>query len=164
MSVYQILNKLESEIRNGKPLPMTKGKAVYDKRRLMELVDKLRMSLEEQQRKMSQREQDVQREVKERIREAIENTDIVKQAQTQAENIIKRAQEEAESIVRDAENYALKLITLLESELSKVMSKTREIKARITSELKSKTGVKFGKNGSQKTEKGEDYITILRRR
>jgi len=134
MSVYRVIDKLESTIKGGVWLPF--GGRVINYDRALDLVEKLRGSLPEEvsRAKAVTREKDKLIEEAKSTAQAIvdeasstkshllDEADIVREAQTRAETILVEAQNRAIEIRRGADEYADQVLGTLDGSLGSALA------------------------------------------
>ena len=131
-TAFNILTKIENEIKSGMSIG---GKTLCNRAKILEMIDKLKKVLQEQEEQMIKKEHQLNLKVKEEIAKRIESEEYVMEMKRKAEAIIKEAQQEANAIREWANAYATKVLTTLEAELTKVLSKTREAKVKISESM-----------------------------
>jgi hypothetical protein len=130
MSVYRVLDKLESYVHEGTWLPA--GYRVLSEERLIELIEKIRSSLPEEVgrakiiakdqdrvlRAAAEKAQAIVTEATSKHEELIDQNEIVRRARTTAETVLREAEERARKIREGADHYALQVLGELETRLS----------------------------------------------
>jgi len=130
MSVYRVLDKLESYVHEGTWLPA--GYRVLSEERLIELIEKIRSSLPEEVgrakiiakdqdrvlRAAAEKAQAIVTEATSKHEELIDQNEIVRRARTTAETVLREAEERARKIREGADHYALQVLGELEARLS----------------------------------------------
>jgi len=134
MSVYRVIDKLESTIKSGVWLPF--GGRIINYDRALDLVEKMRGSLPEEvsRAKAVTREKDKLIEEAKSAAQAIvdeasstkshllDQADIVREAQTRAETIILEAQSRAAEVQRGADEYADQVLSALDASLGSALA------------------------------------------
>jgi len=136
-AAFNIIAKIESEIKNGRRLM---GATLCNRAKLLELVDKLKKVLHEKEEEFIRKEQQLNVKLKEELARRIDSEEYVQEAKRKAELIVKQAEEEAEAIREWANNYVNKVFTALETELTKVLSKTRELRLKVNENITQNMG------------------------
>ncbi len=138
MSVYRVLDKLETYVHDGTWLPA--GYRVLSEERLLELVEKVRASLPEEvgRAKIIAKDQDrVMRAAQEKAQaivdeaaskheELVDQIEIVLRARTTAEVVLREAEEGARKIREGADQYAAHVLAEMESRLSGALGAVRK--------------------------------------
>lgn len=138
MSVYRVLDKLETYVHEGTWLPA--GYRVLSEERLLELVEKVRASLpvEVGRAKIIAKDQDrVMRAAQEKAQaivdeaaskheELVDQNEIVQRARTTAEVVLREAEEAARKIRDGADRYAAQVLTDMEGRLSGALGAVRK--------------------------------------
>lgn len=150
IDIINIIDRLESLIDTSKNVPMGTSLMV-DKKRVMELVDQLRLSIPEEIRAaeevLAQKDQilgtaqtDARRAkamAEDEFRDRLNNNELVAQAEQRAAQMTREAEEraarmlhqaETESQARrtDADAYALRSLRALETQLAEVLGSVRK--------------------------------------
>src|SRR5512140_1275550 len=86
LAIIFLVERLESLIANGKPLPLTKN-AIIDRDAALNLIDELRVAVPEEVRAAKRINQEGER--------------IIEKAQEEAERIVARAQEQAAFLIEE---------------------------------------------------------------
>src|SRR5579862_1278099 len=122
MSVYRVIDKLESYVRTGTWLPF--GMRVLSEERLIEFIEKVRSTLPEEvgrAKVIASNKDRVIREAQEKAQQIvseaagaqaqlIDQTDILRQARTTAEIVLREAEEKALKIRNGADAYAAQVL------------------------------------------------------
>jgi hypothetical protein len=138
MSVYRVLEKLETYVHEGTWLPA--GYRILSEERLIEFVEKVRSSLPEEvgRAKVIARDQDrVMRAAAEKAEaivgeavskhdELVDQNEIVQRARTTAEVVLREAEERARKIKEGADNYAAQVLTEMEARLGGALGAVRK--------------------------------------
>ncbi len=144
MSVYRVLEKMESYIHEGTWLPA--GMRILSEEKLMELIEKVRSSLPEevgrakliakdQERMIRAAQEKAQAIVTEATTAHEQLTDdheIVRRARTTADIILREAEDRARKVREGADQYAAQLLGELESRLSNALGSVRKGKDALT--------------------------------
>jgi cell division septum initiation protein DivIVA len=130
MSVYRVIDKLESTVKDGVWLPF--GGRIVNHDRMLDLVEKLRASLPEEvsRAKAVTREKDrLLLEAKSQAQAIVEEasstkshllseSDVAREAHMHAQTIVAEAEEKAREIRRGADEYADQVLSALDGTLS----------------------------------------------
>lgn len=150
MDIINIIDRLETLIDTSKAVPVS-GNILVEKRKVMELVDQLRLTVPEEVRSaeqvLGQKDQilnmaqtDARRTksmAEDELRNRLNHSELVTQAEAKAQQTVRDAedrathilqQSEAESASRrtDADAYALRSLRGLESELASIVGSVRK--------------------------------------
>lgn len=138
MSVYRVLEKLESYVQEGTWLPA--GYRILSEERLIEFVEKIRSSLPEEvgrakiiakdQERMiraaQEKAQAIVSEATSKHQELVEDHEIVDRARKTAEIILREAEERARKVREGADHYAMQMLGELEARLSGALGSVRK--------------------------------------
>jgi vacuolar-type H+-ATPase subunit H len=138
MSVYRVLEKLESYVQEGTWLPA--GYRILSEERLVEFIEKIRSSLPEEvgrakiiakdQERMiraaQEKAQAIVSEATSKHQELVEDHEIVERARKTAEVILREAEERARKVREGADQYAMQLLGELEARLSGALGSVRK--------------------------------------
>lgn len=138
MSVYRVLEKLESYVHEGTWLPA--GFRVLSEERLIEFIEKIRSSLPEEvgrakiiakdQERMiraaHEKAQAIVTEATSKHQELVDDHEIVDRARKTAEIILREAEERARKVREGADQYAGQLLGELEARLSGALGSVRK--------------------------------------
>lgn len=138
MSVYRVLEKLESYVQEGTWLPA--GYRILSEERLIEFVEKIRSSLPEEvgrakiiakdQERMiraaQEKAQAIVSEATSKHQELVEDHEIVDRARKTAEVILREAEERARKVREGADQYAMQMLGELEARLSGALGSVRK--------------------------------------
>lgn len=144
MSVYRVLEKLESYVHEGTWLPA--GYRVLSEERLIEFVEKIRSSLPEEvgRAKMIAKDQDrmiraaqekaqaIVTEATSKYDELLDDHEIVRRARTTAEVVLREAEERARKVREGADHYAAQLLGELEGRLTNALGSVRKGRESLT--------------------------------
>ena len=144
MSVYRVLEKMESYIHEGTWLPA--GLRVLSEERLIEFVEKVRSSLPEEvgRAKLIAKDQDrmiraaqekaqaIVTEATSKHEELLDDHEILARARTTAEVVLREAEERARRIREGADHYAAQLLGELEGRLSGALGSVRKGREALT--------------------------------
>ncbi len=138
MSVYRVLDKLETYVHEGTWLPA--GYRILSEERLIELVEKIRSSLPEEvgrakmiakdQNRMlraaQEKAQAIVTEATSKHEELLDDHEVLRRARTTAETVLSEAEERARKVREGADQYALQVLVELESRLSGAIGSVRK--------------------------------------
>jgi vacuolar-type H+-ATPase subunit H len=138
MSVYRVLDKLETFVHDGTWLPA--GYRILSEERLMEFVEKIRSSLPEEmgRAKIIAKDQDrmiraaqekaetIVTEAASKHEELLDEHEIVQRARTTADVILKEAEERGRKVREGADQYALQTLGSLENRLAGALGSIRK--------------------------------------
>jgi vacuolar-type H+-ATPase subunit H len=144
MSVYRVLEKLESYVQEGTWLPA--GYRVLSEERLIEYIEKIRSSLPEEvgrakiiakdQERMiraaQEKAQAIVTEATSKHQELVDDHEIVERARKTAEVILREAEERARKVRDGADQYAMQLLSELEGRLSGALGSVRKGREALT--------------------------------
>ncbi len=138
MSVYRVLDKLETYVHEGTWLPA--GYRVLSEERLVEYIEKVRSTLPEEvgRAKIIAKDKDrviraAQEQAQAIVNDAssahdqlIDQSEVLKRARSSAESLIRSAQEQAQKVREGADEYAARLLGELENRLSGALGSVRK--------------------------------------
>ena len=150
MDIINVIDRLETLVETSKSVPVS-GNILVDRKKIMELVDQLRLTIPEEVRSaedvLSQKDQilntaatDARRTksmAEDELRDRLNSNELVIQAEARAAQTIRDAEEritrmlqqsEAEAISRktEADAYALRSLRTMEAELGKLAVSVRK--------------------------------------
>ncbi len=135
IDIIFLVERLESVIANGKPLPLTKN-AIIDRDAALNLIDELRLAVPEEVRAAKRINQEGERIIEKAEEEAertvaraqeqaaflIEERGLTEAADAESGRIIARAADEADAIRNGADAYARGVLTELEDRVTRTLS------------------------------------------
>lgn len=138
MSVYRVLDKMESYVREGTWLPA--GYRILSEERLVEFVEKVRSALPEEVgrakiitkdhermlRLAQEKAQALVDEASSKHDELIDQNEIVQRARRTADAVLRDAQERAQKVRGGADHYAESILAEMESRLSAALGAVRK--------------------------------------
>ncbi len=138
MSIYRVIDKLDSYIREGTWLPM--GNRILSEERLIEFIEKMRSTLPEEVgrakviatnkdrviRDAQEKAQQIVTEAVNQKSELIDQTDIMKQARVTADILMRDAEEKARKIRAGADTYAAQVLADLEARLATALGSVKK--------------------------------------
>jgi vacuolar-type H+-ATPase subunit H len=119
MDIVYLIDRLEELVAQGTRVPMGSGVVIH-RQRLLDLIDRLRVTLPadiRQSREIIQRREEVLAEAQEEaariiaaaqaeVEERLKKESVVKEAEARAQEIVREAENRAQNLVRDAEAQA----------------------------------------------------------
>lgn len=131
MDIIKLLEYLQEIIETSSKVPIT-GKAMVDKREVLEVIDKIINNLpdefkkaqwvyEEKERILSEaiaQSDEIKKQNMELLKRQIENHDITREAQARAQQIISSAQRDAKAMRLGARDYADEVLSELDREIN----------------------------------------------
>ena len=130
MSVYRVLDKLESYVHEATWLPA--GYRVISEERLVEFVEKIRSTLPKEVGRaqiIAKDQERVMRAAQEKADELIDDHEIVQLARTTAEVVLREAEERARKIREGADNYATQVLAEMEGRLASALGSVQKGRA-----------------------------------
>lgn len=130
MSVYRVLDKLESYVHEGTWLPA--GYRILSEERLLEFVEKIRSTLPKEvgRAQIIAKDQDrVMRAAQEKADELIDDHEILQRARTTAEVVLREAEERARKIREGADTYAAQVLAEMEARLAAAIGSVQKGRA-----------------------------------
>jgi len=130
MSVYRVLDKLESYVHEGTWLPA--GFRVLSEERLLEFVEKIRSTLPKEVGRaqiIAKDQERVMRAAQEKADELIDDHEILQRARTTAEVVLREAEERARKIREGADNYAAQVLAEMEARLAGALGSVQKGRA-----------------------------------
>jgi cell division septum initiation protein DivIVA len=138
MSIYRIIDKLETYVREGTWLPF--GLRILSEKRLYEFVDKMRSTLPEEVgrakviatnkdrmiRQAQEKAQQIVIEAAETHSHLIDQQEILKRARTMAEALLRESEEQAARVRSGADVYAAQVLTDLEGRLTVALGSVKK--------------------------------------
>ncbi len=130
MSIYRVIDKLETYVREGTWVPL--GHRILSEERLMEYIEKMRSTLPEEVgrakviatnkdrviRDAQEKAQQIVTDAVQQKNELVEQHDIVRVARTTADVVLREAEEKARKIRSGADAYAATVLGELEARLA----------------------------------------------
>jgi hypothetical protein len=138
LSIYRVIDKLESYVRTGTWLPF--GYRIVSEERLVEYIEKLRSTLPEEVgrakliatnkdrviRDAQEKAQQIVTDAVTQKNDLVEHTDVLKAARTTADIVLREAEEKARKIRAGADTYALQVLADLESRLATALGSVKK--------------------------------------
>ncbi|MBU3189216.1 ATPase [Clostridium bowmanii] len=130
MDIIKLLEYLQEIIESSSKIPVT-GKSVINKREILDIIDqiinhlpdefkKAQWTCDEKERILSDAKKQAkifEEETIDKIRRRVEKQDLVKEAQTRAEEIIASAQRDSKIMRLGAKDYADEILSQLDKEI-----------------------------------------------
>jgi len=133
MSVYRVLDKLESYVHEGTWLPA--GHRVLSEERLLEFVEKIRSTLPKEVGRaqiIAKDQERVMRAAQEKADELIDDHEILQRARTTAEVVLREAEERARKIREGADHYAAQILAEMEARLAAALGSVQKGRAALS--------------------------------
>jgi hypothetical protein len=138
LSIYRVIDKLESYVRQGTWLPF--GYRIVSEERLVEYIEKMRSTLPEEVgrakviatnkdrviRDAQEKAQQIVTDAVTQKNELVEQTDVMKTARTTSEIVLREAEEKARKIRQGADTYALQVLGDLHSRLATALGSVKK--------------------------------------
>jgi vacuolar-type H+-ATPase subunit H len=138
MSVYRVLDKLESYVHEGTWLPA--GYRVLSEERLLEFVEKIRATLPEEVgraqiiakggqsviRAAHEKAQAIVEQASSAKEELLDQHEIVQRARTTADVVLREAEERARKIREGADQYAAQVLSEMEARLAAALGSVQK--------------------------------------
>lgn len=138
MSLYRVIDKIESTVKEGAWLPF--GYRIVSQERLLDLIEKLRASLpdevgrakqvtKEKDRLLSQAKEQADRLVEEATTaksHLLDDSEISREALRRAEALVEEAQSHATAIRRGADEYADRVLAQLDATLGGALASVQK--------------------------------------
>lgn len=147
MDILHLVDRLEELFNESRPIPLTHN-VIVDEDRILEIIDQMRISIPEEvkraqqvsaqrDRVLAQAQEEANRTInlaKKKAEEVVAGDTITQAAQSRSEQIIQQARVDAEGIRREADEYVIETLTALESELTRLLTQTRNGIAKLNAE------------------------------
>ena len=138
MSIYRVIDKLETYVKEGTWLPF--GHRIVSEERLVEFIEKMRSTLPEEVgrakviatnkdrviREAQEKAQSIVDEATSAHSQLVEQSEIVRQARTTASVVLREAEEKARKVRHGADGYAGQVLAELEARLSTALGSVRK--------------------------------------
>ncbi len=138
MSIYRVIDKLETYVREGTWLPF--GMRILSQERLVEYIEKLRSTLPDEVgrakviatnkdrviRDAQEKAQQIVTEAASAQAQLVDQTDILRQARTTADVVLREAEERARKIREGADQYAKQVLGEIEARLAGALGSVRK--------------------------------------
>lgn len=147
MDILHLVDRLEELFNDSRPIPLTHS-VIVDEDRILEIIDQMRISIPEEvkraqqvsaqrDRVLAQAQEEANRTInlaKKKAEEVVAGDSITQAAQARSEQIIQQARVDAEAIRHDADEYVIETLNALESELTRLLTQTRNGIAKLNAE------------------------------
>ncbi|MGH7727633.1 MAG: hypothetical protein ACREM2_02410 [Vulcanimicrobiaceae bacterium] len=154
MSIYRVIDKLETYVREGTWLPL--GYRILSEQRMLEFVEKMRSTLPEEVgrakviatnkdrmiRDAQERAQAIVSEAVTQKNELVEGADVVRQARATAEIVLREAEEKARRVREGADTYANSLLADLEVRLGTALGSVKKGQEALAGRAAAKDGAR----------------------
>ena len=117
MDVLVLIDKLDDQVHNAKPVPLTDQVRV-DKEEIYDILDQMRATIPEEIKQARW----IVKEARDEQARLISNEEVVKQAERQADEIVEDARAREREIRLGAEDYADDILNTLEVNLTKFIA------------------------------------------
>ena len=138
LSIYRVIDKLESYVREGTWLPF--GHRILSEERLVEFIEKMRATLPEevgQAKLIATNKERVIRDAQEKAQQIVseaasaqqqllDQSDVVRQARTTADVVLREAEEKARRVRAGADAYAAQVLAELEMRLATALGSVKK--------------------------------------
>jgi hypothetical protein len=138
LSIYRVIDKLETYVYAGTWLPF--GMRILSQERLVEFIEKLRSTLPDEvgrAKVIATNKDRVMRDAQEKAQQivsdaasaqaqAVDQTDIMRQARTTAEVVLREAEEKARKVRQGADVYAAQVLSELEARLASALGSVKK--------------------------------------
>lgn len=138
MSIYRVIDKLETYVREGTWVPL--GYRILSEERLVEYIEKMRSTLPEEVgrakviatnkdrivRDAQEKAQQIVTEAVAQKNELVEQQDVVRVARTTADVVLREAEEKARRIRAGADAYAAQVLAELEARLATALGSVQK--------------------------------------
>lgn len=152
MSIYRVIDKLETTVKDGLWLPF--GQRVIGLERALDLIEKLRASLPdevgrakqvtlEKDRLLNQAKEQADRIVEEASstkNQLLDENELARQAQARADRILSEAEARAAEIRRGADEYADHLLAQLDTTLGGALATVKKGRQSLAASLNGASG------------------------
>lgn len=147
-NMKSLIESLEGLLESGWQLPMSGGKIMVNAKEFKSIIDEMKNSLPEeiiQAKKIvkdrlkiiedaREKSEFMLKTSEEKIRELVSKNEIVKSAQSSAEQILSEANYKSKEIRTSADNYATNLMENLENSVQRYLDEIRKIRDMFNSE------------------------------
>ena len=139
IDIIFLVERLESLVANGKPLPLTKN-AIIDREAALNLIDELRVAVPEEVRAAKRINSEGERIIEKAQEEAerivaraqeqaaflIDERGLTQQAEAESRRIVSEAEADAEEVRRGADEYAVNVLVGLEGDVVKTLQSIKK--------------------------------------
>ena len=137
-----MIDRLEQLVSTGTRLPLS-SRTMIDEQEFLDIIDQLRVTVpeelkqarrvtQERERIMLQAEAEAEKIIvgaQERATLMLQDSELVRQAQEEADRVIETAEQNATEVRRGADQYAADVLAGLENELTKLLATARKGRA-----------------------------------
>ena len=135
MDVLVLIDKLDDQIHNAKPVPLTDQVRV-DKEEIYDILDQMRATIPEEIKQARW----IVKEARDEQTRLISNQEVTKQAERQADEIVEDARAREREIRLGAEDYADDILNTLEVNLSKFIAAVQRGRDRLQGREEAEVG------------------------
>ena len=141
-SIEKLISGIEEELEAAWQLPMSGGKVLVDTKNIMKMINNVKENLPMeivQAKKIVQDRSEIidrarteaeaiMKTSEEKVRQLINQNEIVKASQAKAETIINEATEQAKSLKKSSDEYAVNIIKDLDEAVTNSLSEIRKVR------------------------------------
>ncbi len=164
MNIEEILNEIDELLDNSPSIPLVQHKRIVDSDRLRELVNDVRLNINQELKeakeieKESQRilsnakasAEDIVRRAEDKAEQLVSHETIVIEARKQAVEMINKAQNSSKNIQQNAALAIAKMLNETESHYTKNIQNIKFVKSKISNTLKVSTNFNNNDNFDEK--------------
>lgn len=164
MNIEEILNEIDELLDNSPSIPLVQHKRIVDSDRLRELVNDVRLNINQELKeakeieKESQRilsnakasAEDIVRRAEDKAEQLVSHEAIVIEARKQAVEMINKAQNSSKNIQQNAALAIAKMLNETESHYTKNIQNIKFVKSKISNTLKVSTNFNNNDNFDEK--------------
>lgn len=154
VEVLHLIDRLESLVGGGTRVPLT-SRSLVDEQEFIDILDQIRATIPEEIRQAKRLSQEKERVIQQAQAEAdkiintareqagqlLEDSELVRAAQEQANAYVHEAIARAEEVRRGADQYALAALDELEQQLTRLLATIRKGKAALERSVQAPVGV-----------------------
>lgn len=141
-SIEKLISGIEEELEAAWQLPMSGGKVLVDTKNIMKMINNVKENLPMeivQAKKIVQDRSEIidrarteaeaiMKTSEEKVRQLINQNEIVKASQAKAETIINEATEQAKSLKKSSDEYAINIMKDLDEAVTNSLSEIRKVR------------------------------------
>lgn len=141
-SIEKLISGIEEELEAAWQLPMSGGKVLVDTKNIMKMINNVKENLPMeivQAKKIVQDRSEIidrarteaeaiMKTSEEKVRQLINQNEIVKASQAKAETIINEATEQAKSLKKSSDEYAVNIMKDLDEAVTNSLSEIRKVR------------------------------------
>lgn len=160
MNIEEILDEIDELLDNSTSVPFVQHKKIIDGERLRELVNDVRLNMNQELKEAKEIEresqrilsnakasaEDIVRRAEDRAEQLVEHERIVGEARKKAIEILTNAQKDSKTIQQNAALSIAKMLNETENHYTKNLQNIKTVKARIGATLKASTTFKNDDN------------------